>query len=529
MAEGASGRIPVAGSERRALAGSTRIGPADPDGLATVTVLVRRRLDAREVDSGGLGSQAPAARQHLPRARFAAERGAHDDDLAQVEAFARSCGLTVLGSSAERRSVVVQGRVVDLSAGFGVELSRYDHPAGPFRGRTGPIMLPAQLGPIVDGVFGLDDRPQARAQYRIADPAAVTAAFTPLEVARLYDFPTDLTGAGECVGIVELGGGYRQADLASFFAALGLNVPTVVSVGVDGGTNEPSGDPSSADGEVLLDIEVIGAVAPDARIAVYFAPNTDQGFIDAVTTAVHDKENAPSVISISWGGPESSWTAQAQQALDQAFADAAALGVTVCVASGDNGAGDGVGDGKAHVDFPASSPHALGCGGTHLQADGTTITAESVWNSGSQGGASGGGISDTFAPPSWQQSADLPPSANGGDRVGRGVPDVAGDADPATGYQVEVDGRRLTIGGTSAVAPLWAGLISLLNQSLGMSIGYLNPLLYKLDSASALRDIVNGSNTIAGSPGYNARSGWDACTGLGSPDGAKLLSELARP
>ncbi len=528
MADGSSGRIALAGSERGTLPGSVRIGPADPDGEATVTVLVRRRLDSREVDPATLGSQSPVARQHLSRARFAEERGGHHDDLARVEAFARSYGLRVLESSPERRSVVVQGRVADLSAALGAELGQYDHPGGPFRGRTGPLMLPAQLEPIVDGVFGLDDRPQARAQYRIADPAAVTASFTPVEVARLYDFPTGLTGAAGCVGIVELGGGYREADLEQFFTAMGLKVPAVVSVGVDGAGNQPSGDPNSADGEVLLDIEVIGAIAPDVRIAVYFAPNTDQGFVDAVTTAVHDKQNAPSVISISWGGPESSWTGQAQQALDQAFADAAALGVTVCVASGDNGAGDGVGDGKAHVDFPASSPHVLGCGGTHLVASGSTIIAESVWNGGSQGGASGGGVSDTFALPGWQRAADVPPSANGGDRTGRGVPDVAGNADPTTGYQIEVDGRTLTIGGTSAVAPLWAGLISLVNQSLGKPIGFLNPLLYSLDgNASALRDIVSGDNTIGGSPGYDAGVGWDACTGLGSPDGAKLLSALA--
>jgi kumamolisin len=527
VADRALDRVPLAGSDRVALAGSTRIGPADPDQQGTVTVLVRRRPDAPAFNSHELGSRSLAEREQLPRARFAEALGAHEADLAHVEAFARSHGLTVLESSPERRSVLVQGRVGELSACFAVELSEYENPSGRFRGRTGSIMLPVELEPIVEGVFGLDDRPQARAQYRIADPAAVIGAFTPVEVAHLYDFPSGLGGAGECVGIIELGGGYQQADLEVFFAASGRNVPTVVAVGVDGGSNEPSGDPGSADGEVLLDIEVVGAIAPDARIAVYFAPNTDQGFIDAVTTAVHDAENAPSVISISWGGPESSWTAQAQQALDQAFADAAVLGVTVCVASGDNGAGDGVGDGKAHVDFPASSPHALGCGGTRLQADGTTIAAESVWNSGGQGGASGGGISDTFAPPTWQLSAGLPPSVNGGGRVGRGVPDVAGDADPATGYRIEVDGRQLTIGGTSAVAPLWAGLIALLNEGLGKPIGFLNPLLYGLGSdTTALRDITTGSNTVAGSPGYDAGPGWDACTGLGSPDGTRLLTAL---
>src|SRR5262249_38561051 len=157
-------------------------------------------------------------------------------------------------------------------------------------------------------------------------------------------------------------------------------------------------------------------------------------FVDAVTTAVHDEANAPSVISISWGGPESAWTLQAQTALDQAFADAAALGVTVCAASGDSGSGDGVGDRLAHADLAASSPHVLGCGGTRLRANG----AETAWNDGTSGGATGGGVSDTFDRPEWQSSSGVPPSANPGGRIGRGVPDVSGDADPQTGYRVLV-------------------------------------------------------------------------------------------
>jgi len=152
----------------------------------------------------------------------------------------------------------------------------------------------------------------------------------------------------------------------------------------------------------MLDIEVVGAIAPQATIAVYFAPNTDAGFLDAVTTAIHDTANKPSVISISWGGPESSWTQQALTAFDSAFEAAAAVGITVCVASGDNGSSDGVADGADHVDFPASSPHALACGGTSLQVSGNAITVESVWNDGAQGGSGGGGVSASFALPPWQ-------------------------------------------------------------------------------------------------------------------------------
>jgi kumamolisin len=229
-----------------------------------------------------------------------------------------------------------------------------------------------------------------------------------------------------------------------------------------------------------------------------------------------------------WGAAESGWTAQAMHAMDQAFQDAAALGVSVCCASGDNGSADGVNDGRLHADFPSSSPYALACGGTRLEGSGSTITKEVVWNEGQSGGATGGGISDTFDKPTWQAKANVPPSANPGGRIGRGVPVIAGDADPVTGYQVLVDGKQFTIGGTSAVAPLWSGLIALLNQKLGHSVGYLNPLLYGLPPASgAFHDVTAGNNDISGgNRAYPARSGWDACTGWGSPDGAKLLSAL---
>jgi kumamolisin len=343
------------------------------------------------------------------------------------------------------------------------------------------------------------------------------------QLIQLYDFPTNANGAGQCIAIIELGGGFRQKDLQTYFQQLNIPLPTVTSISVDRGSNHPAGNPNSADGEVDLDIEVAGAIAPGAHIAVYFAPNTDRGFLDAITQATHDSVNNPSVISISWGSAEANWTSQAMQAMDQAFQTAAALGITICCASGDNGSSDGVNDRRAHVDFPASSPHALSCGGTRLQATGTTVTSETVWNDGPDS-ATGGGISDVFGLPTWQANAKVPPSVNSR-HTGRGVPDVAGDADPQTGYQVLVDGQNVVFGGTSAVAPLWAGLIALINQQLKQSVGYLNPTLYQnydqLVQANALRDIAQGNNGA-----YSARSGWDACTGLGAPDGANLLKVL---
>ncbi len=531
--------LAVPGSERAILAGARKVGKVDPRERLLVTVMVRRRSTPLGLTAvvEEMGTRAPQERKHMTHEEFATAHGADPADLEKVEQFAHEHGLDVVEISPAQRRVVLSGRAADLSAAFGVSLARYRLGREIYRGRKGPVRIPEELAPIIEGVFGLDNRPQAQPHLRLlnpkekgAKPRAGGTSYTPPQIAKLYDFPTEGNGSGQCIAIIELGGGYRTADLKKYFSRLGISKPVIKSRSVDGGHNQPTGNPNGPDGEVMLDIEVAGAVAPGAKIVVYFAPNTDAGFLDAVSTATHDTLNKPSVISISWGAAESAWTAQAMRAMDQAFQDAAALGVSVCCASGDSGSSDGVQDGRLHVDFPASSPYALACGGTRLEGSGSTITKEVVWNEGQSGGATGGGISDTFDKPAWQAKANVPPSANPGARIGRGVPDVAGNADPVTGYQVRVDGKEFTIGGTSAVAPLWSGLIALFNQKLGHSIGYLNPVLYSLPAASgAFHDITIGNNNLNGGNGaYPAHSGWDACTGWGSPEGAKLLSALSQ-
>ena len=517
----------VPGSERAAPANATPAGPVDPSERIEVSIYLRPRGGADAAPAASAG--AAGLHEPLSRQEYAQRYGADPADIAQVEWFAREHDLTVVESSVPRRVVVLAGTVAQMNAAFQVDLQRYERDSERFRARTGHVYVPAELADVVTGIFGLDNRPQTRSYAQSFAPAgpivlaadAATVSYTPPQVAALYSFPTASNGSGQTIALIELGGGYAQSDLDTYFQQLGLATPTVVSVSVDGATNAPTGDPNSADGEVVLDIEVAGGVAPGAHIAVYFAPNTDQGFLDAVTTATHDTTNTPSVISISWGGPESSWTAQAQQQMSQAFADAGMLGITVCCAAGDGGASDGVGDGLLHVDFPASSPNALGCGGTSLTGSGGAIASETVWNDGN-GSATGGGVSDTFDLPTWQAQAGVPPSANPGGRVGRGVPDVAADADPQTGYQILVDGQSVVIGGTSAAAPLWAGLIALLNQQLGQPVGFLNPVLYQqLQPATVMHDVTSGNND-----GYTAGPGWDACTGYGSPNGAALLQAL---
>jgi kumamolisin len=505
--------VSLKGSERHAVPGARKIAPADPSERFEVTVLVRRQEReqlASRVANLCAGESAP----HMSREEFARHHGAAEADLAAVRRFAASHKLAVVQEHAARRSVILSGSVAQFNSAFNVELNQYEHDEGSYRGRVGLVELPTDLENVIEAVLGLDNRAQAKPHFRIRPAASTSASFTPLQVAALYGFPTG-TGEGQCVGLIELGGGYRPTDLNTYFKGLGVNSPTVTAVSVDHGKNAPTGSAAGPDGEVMLDVEVVGAIAPRAHIAVYFSANTDAGFLDAITTAVHDTKNKPSVISISWGGPESSWTSQAMTAMDSAFQAAAAMGITVCVAAGDNGSSDGVASGD-HVDFPASSPFALACGGTRLTARGSSITQEVVWNDGANNGATGGGISAQFAAAAWQTNLQAV-NTDGKDTVltMRGVPDVAGNADPESGYDVRIDGTDTVIGGTSAVAPLWAALIARVNQTSGKAAGYLNPQIYK--APQAFRDITQGNNGD-----FAAAVGWDACTGLGSPDGAKL-------
>ncbi len=517
----ANKRLAIAGSERTAMPGAREVGPFDPKAPVDVTLRLRPRTAEKAIVQAGAFSPSLAARKIVDRAEFESRYGADPNDIAQVEKFAREQGLTVKETSAARKTVILSGPVSAMQDAFGVELKQCEHPAGNFRGRTGPVYVPEDLHPIVKGIFGLDNRPQAKTHFRRPATQATTRTYSPLDIAALYSYPTGVDGSGECIGLIELGGGYTASDLSTYWKQLKLKkVPAVSAVSVGSGKNAPTGDPNGPDAEVMLDIEVAGGIASGAKIVVYFSDNTDAGFLNAITTAVHDTTNKPSVISISWGGPESSWTQQAMTSMDDAFQSAASMGVTVCVAAGDDGSTDGVSDGANHVDFPASSSHVLACGGTRLTGSGTSISSETVWNDlSSNGGATGGGISDTFPLPDWQSAAGVPPSANPNHHVGRGVPDVAGDADPDTGYSILVDGQTGAIGGTSAVAPLWAALVALINQSLGKPVGFLNPLLYQ--NTGDTRDITSGNNGA-----YSAGAGWDACTGLGSPEGTKIVAAL---
>jgi kumamolisin len=498
-----------------------------------VTVRVRRRSPLAETAMTGT----------MSRDKYEREHGADPADVEVVEDYARSFGIQVVGHSLERRSVFLSGTVTQFNEALNVALKTVERDGMHYRSRSGGIHVPEHLAEMVEGIFGLDNRPFARPHFRRHKQAeaparspratahAGTLGISPVEVAHRYNFPTGVTGKGEVIGILELGGGFQPAELLQYWQEIGVSPAPSVVVGTNpiGGMNNPTGDPEGPDGEVLLDIEVVGAVAPGAQIVVYFGKDaSDRGFLDCLTAAIHDPAHNISILSISWGGAEVDMTDQFQISFNQTLETAKALGITVCVAAGDDGSADfppndprRPWDGHAHVDFPASSPHVLACGGTRMDLLPNGGISESVWHTGQNQGT-GGGVSRVYPLPSYQTTSRVPKRANPIGPVKRGVPDVAGNADPNTGYRVRCDGVTFPIGGTSAVAPLWAGLVALMNQALKRRLGFINPALYALPASSgAFNDITLGNNGD-----YAARKGWDACTGLGTPNGQKLLAAL---
>jgi kumamolisin len=551
-------KVRLEGSTKHKLPNAEVVGEV-PAVEFRVTVTVRRRNELPSLEAQS--RQKPADRTYMTHAEHANKHGADPADIAKVEAFATENGLRVMNTNAAQRTVTLSGTASAYSRAFGVELKMYKSGDVAYRGREGDILIPENLQGIITSVTGLDNRPFAKPHYRIgrgsahaagatgssASPAAkksspaasVPTGFTPLQLASLYNFPSNLDGTGQTIAILELGGGFHAQELTTYFQNLGIAKPPSVTAATytNGGTNNPGTnalDPNNPDVEVMLDIEVSGAIAPGAKIVVYFAPDaSDQSFLGVMNAIISDTVNKPGIVSISWGGPEDTATSQFQNEFDQLLQSAAHLGITVCVAAGDNGSADFAADDpnwdkKAHVDFPASDPFVLACGGTQLTASSTAITKEIVWDDGKNDGT-GGGVSRVFALPSYQQNAGVPKAADPAGSVMRGVPDVAGDAAPASGYRILCDGTSFPdpsqglppVGGTSAVAPLWAGLIARINQGLGKPAGFVNPLLYAAPANATFRDITQGTNGD-----YKAAPGWDPCTGLGTPNGQSLLQAL---
>ena len=528
------------------------VGKADPNEPVQVTIGVRRKPGAPPLpDHDHWMRTPPRDRTFLSPEEFTARHGAAQEEIDTVAEFGRSNGLTVIEAHPGRRSVVLTGSVAQMNTAFGVELSYYEAPnperfskfarmsdapqTQTYRGYTGTISLPGPVADVVELVAGLDNRRTGGRNWTSNDPPNISTLTVPQVVAE-YDFPTN-SAAGQMIGVVSMGGGYDPADITTYFAGFAgtLTAPTIVPRSVNSGTNLGN------DFETLQDICISSSVAQGATIAVYFVTTTGLGDYQAWLNLLNrlivpdPGETAPAVMTSSYFVAQSDDGTQVtianQNAVSAKFQEVAARGITFFIAAGDSGSDSGVGDGKVHVQYPGSDPWVTSCGGTALGTDAHGALDETVWNDSFQisgvtlFGATGGGVSDAFPLPAWQTQAGVPPSFNDG-KVRRGVPDIAGNASPNSGYPMSGGGQPFNGSGTSAVAPLYAGLAACLNAASGQPIGFLNPTLYALGE-SVFRDITVGNN-MWGNPGnaatqaYSAGPGWDACTGWGVIDGNAL-------
>ncbi len=541
-------------ANRRALANSLHHLPpgsvakhrTNPGRWLELTLGVRRRKPLP--DLAALDAKRPGERTYMTRDQLRNEFGSDPAAIAAIEQFAADHHLVVTRNEPASARLGVGGTVADISEAFGVKLLDYRHPKlGDFHARTGPVMLPAELGDAITGVFGLNNhrvmhrlprRRQSVGQHLLAS-AQSRPWFIPTELAQIYNFP-DADASHQCIGLLEFGGGVEPADVTAYFQKIGVAAPAIQIVAVDGVGTDPAADPDST-GEVMLDVDIAGALAGGAKVAVYFSTFDEKGVVDILSTVINDQANDPGVLSVSWGWDENQlfnngvlWSPAAIDHVNHSLLAAAQLGITVCVSTGDDGAEAQVQDGHAHVNFPATSPYVLSVGGTTLHArqgaNGQMAVSEVVWNDG-PGSGTGGGVSDITPAPAWQEGK-VPRSLNPGNFAGRAIPDVAANADPATGYLVMNGGQLGIVGGTSAAAPLWASLITRTNALTGARAGNFNALLYgAIGPAGVLRDVTSGNNDTDGllDGQFQAGPGWDACTGWGVPDGAKLLAALKSP
>ncbi|HTC45135.1 MAG TPA: protease pro-enzyme activation domain-containing protein [Steroidobacteraceae bacterium] len=523
-----------------------KLGATDPGEELTVTLLLRRRRGAGRALKVLADFCKSAGTLHTPPSRtgFANTGGADPKDLKTVADFARAQGLTVLSSHKARRAVLVRGSVAQVNKSFALKLHNYRFAGGDYRSHDGPVSVPRRLAGIIVAVVGLTNR-KVPAQHFTARRATVSAdppntqSVTPQQIASLYQFPPG-DGAGQTIGLYEMdaGGaaGYSLQDIQDSIQAFGgdLKLPTLIDVAIDG-----VGNSGVSDGETGLDITVAGAIAQGATIAVYFTGGTVQAIIHALQRMIHPDagDPVPGIISISYGwGPDApaaaAFSASEYTQLDALFQDAANLAITVLVSSGDSGAFI-ENKTKAQVSYPASEPWVTACGGTTVGNIQGSSFEEYAWNDLSDGGAhspgaTGGGISDRFAVPAFQQNAALPKNIVSS-KTGRGVPDVAGNASENSGYIQYIQGQRGPVGGTSAVAPLYAGLIARINANLSRSVGFINPQIYAA-AGGAFRDIAGPAGPLNNSygrvVGYPVTAGWDGCTGLGSVKGMALQTSL---
>jgi kumamolisin len=533
--------VVLSGSERPRKHDAERVGDVDPSSPVEVTVTLRGP-ELPQVSPGRSMS-----REELERA-YAASAG----DMDAVASALKAYGLAVVDRAPSARSMRVSGTAAQMDAAFWANLGVYRRANGvEFRGREGDLEVPARLEGVVTGVFGLDQRRVARRvpgipPYEGTKAEAAASALSPSDLEERYRFPAG-EAEGQTVAIAEFGGAYFPSDLAAFCREQGRPEPTVRQVGlgvpvlteqqVTAMAPDAREQVMEAAGEVNMDVQIVAGLCPAAEIVVYFTQFDQKGWVDVLNEVIKGAPAAPVAVSVSWGLAEDSpdFSAAARRAIDERLQAAALLGVTVCVSSGDDGAGDQMQDGQAHVNFPASSPHVLAVGGTMLAGDQEVTWWQAPGDRAHRGGATGGGISRVFGQPHWQDVEVTAPDGSG--HVGRIIPDIAGLAGPPF-YQLMLMGEPAPNGGTSASAPLWAALIARSAAVLDPPRApvFLAPLLYGAGpdghplGTSVCRDITAGDNTSTPPGwGFSAGPGFDAVSGWGVPDGPPLVGTERAP
>ncbi len=532
--------VVLSGSDRARKHDAERIGDVNPASAIEVTVTVR-------------GPELPQVTPGKSMSREELERrySASPADMDAVASELGQYGLEVLDSALSTRSLRVRGTAAQMDAAFRANLGIYRDDGDEFRGREGTLEIPAGLADVVTGVFGLDQRRVARRVPGIpphegSAQALAEGALSPADLEERYRFPGG-EGEGQTVAIAEFGGAYFPSDLQTFCTQQGRPEPSVKQVGLGVAVlTEQEVMALPADhreqvleeaGEVNMDVQIIAGLCPGADIVVYFASWDQKGWVDLLNEVVKGVPAGPVSVSVSWGLSEDSsdFSPAARRVIDHRLQAAALLGITVCVSAGDDGSGDQVNDGQAHVNFPACSPHVLAVGGTQLEGDQEVVWWQSPGRRSQGGGSTGGGISRLFPQPSWQTVDVRPP--DGSTATGRIIPDIAALAGPPF-YQLVLLGRAAPNGGTSAAAPVWAALVarSAAAASPQRAPVFLAPMLYGAGpdghplGMSVCRDITSGSNTST-PPGWGfaAGPGFDAVTGWGVPDGPPLVGTEMAP
>jgi kumamolisin len=529
------------------LPGSKR--PKDPDAVRVGNVDPKEQIDLTITLAGpALPTADEYVGETLTPEELSAKFGANKADADKVASVLKTFGLKVESVSLATRSMRVVGNAAAVEAAFKPDMAmiRSARQIGEYRGRQGTLQVPQELKGLVTGVFGIDERRMARRKSRSMIAGATLSPFSPADLEQRYNFPPG-DGAGQNIAIAEFGGGYFADDTSAYCAKFQRATPNVQAIAVDAPAYTlkqilalPLQQRQMALGdatEVMLDVEVVAGLCPAANISVYFSTFDEQGWVDLLNEVIAAK---PVVLSCSWGLAEEdpNWSASAISSISDRLNAARLLGITICVSSGDDGSGDQLDDGKAHVDFPGSSPFVLSVGGTMLEQSGGTVDEVTWWEAPGRrtengGGATGGGLSMKFARPAWQNIHVK--SLNAGSIDGRVMPDISALAGQPL-YDLIFAGASHPNGGTSASAPLWAALVARINANLSQAKRqrFLTPLLYQ-NSANgqpvgkvASRDITSGNNASNPQPGrgYEAGVGFDAVTGWGVPDGVMLLNSL---